>query len=82
MERLGMTRLWADFRLQDHHNSRHGPEASNRHVVVKAYRSLGLSFNSPIPEGDLPQVPQNALDVDFFSRGWDGAFRPEGKTWL
>ncbi len=77
-----MKRLWADFRFQDHINSRQGPEADNRHVVVRAYQSLGLSSNSPIPEVEWQQVPQNTLGPETFSQGLDRAFSPEGKPWL
>ena len=82
MEQLGMKRLWADFRFQDHLNSRYGPQADNRHVVARAYQALGLSFNSPIPEEKWPQAPQNTLGPETFTQGWDGAFSPEGKPWL
>jgi len=82
VERLGMKRLWADFRFQDHINSRQGPEVDNRHVVARAYQSLGIAFNSPIPDGGSQQLPQNTLGPETFSQGLDRAFSPEGKPWL
>lgn len=82
MEYAGLRRLWADFSFQDHLNSRHGLEDKNRRVLARAYQSLAPSINSPIPEGDFPEVPQNVLDVESFSRGWYEAFGPKGKPWL
>lgn len=82
MEGLGMKRVWADFRFQDHLNSRPDLHPDNRHVVAQGYQSLDLCYNTPAYPGDRPEVPQNILSAESFSQGWGGAFRPEEKPWL
>ena len=57
MEHLGMKRLWADFRFQDHINSRRGPEADNRHVVARAYQALGLCLQLADSRGGVAAGP-------------------------
>jgi len=82
MERLGAEWLRADSKLREHLNSQPQPDLENQSVLASAYRDLGLSFNSPAPDWERFEAPENTLDPESYSRGWEGAIRPQGKPWL
>lgn len=74
--------LRAHFKYSDHLNSPTLPDPENRWAVARAYGGLGLSFNTPTPDCGSCEAPEFTLEMESYSRGFEGASRGQGKPWL
>jgi hypothetical protein len=65
----------------EHFNSKLGPEASNRSAMLLALAHLPFAPNSPIPMGEIPDLPENHLGEAVFRAGLEGSLNQVDSKW-